>query len=115
MYSVPKIMLEKLSSSSLVTASSHSRNVIYNNLLNKQKRYRTVNSGIKHKYSSSSSSSSSMQTCFTTLETDTIQVVGVPMFSDNYAYIIRDKETEEAAVVDPAEPLKVFSYLFISK
>jgi hypothetical protein len=34
----------------------------------------------------------------------TLDIVRVPMFSDNYGWIIRDKSTGKVAAVDPAEP-----------
>ena len=35
----------------------------------------------------------------------------VPMFSDNYGYIIVDRDTNQSAVVDPGEPEAMISYL----
>jgi hydroxyacylglutathione hydrolase len=33
-----------------------------------------------------------------------MKIVPVPCLEDNYAYLIIDKDTGEAAVVDPVEP-----------
>jgi hydroxyacylglutathione hydrolase len=41
------------------------------------------------------------------LETASLAVVPVPALEDNYMYIIMDKATRAAAVVDPVEPQKV--------
>ena len=36
-----------------------------------------------------------------------VQVVLVPTLSDNYAYLVIDDVTQQAAAVDPAEPKKM--------
>eukprot|EP00049_Salpingoeca_infusionum_P014347 m.268169 g.268169 ORF g.268169 m.268169 type:complete len:268 (-) comp15652_c0_seq9:2101-2904(-) len=36
-----------------------------------------------------------------------VEVVPIPLFSDNYAYLVYDAESKQGAVVDPAEPSKV--------
>jgi hydroxyacylglutathione hydrolase len=38
-------------------------------------------------------------------------IYAIPMWSDNYCYVIVDRETKKAAVVDPGEPVAVFSGL----
>ena len=35
----------------------------------------------------------------------------IPFFKDNYAYLIIDPKTEEAAIVDPAEPSNIIPAL----
>ncbi|KAJ2723210.1 Cytoplasmic glyoxalase II [Coemansia sp. Benny D115] len=37
-----------------------------------------------------------------------MKVIPVPCYSDNYAYVLVDDATNEAALVDPVEPSKVF-------
>lgn len=38
-----------------------------------------------------------------------MDVVLVPVLEDNYAYLLVDKASKEAAAVDPAEPEKVIA------
>ena len=33
-----------------------------------------------------------------------LEIVRVPMFSDNYGWILRERESGDIAAVDPAEP-----------
>eukprot|EP01080_Neovahlkampfia_damariscottae_P010641 gene10641-3264_t len=40
-----------------------------------------------------------------------MQIHTIPFFKDNYAYLIIDKKTEEAAIVDPAEPSNIIPVL----
>jgi hydroxyacylglutathione hydrolase len=40
-----------------------------------------------------------------------MQVHIIPVFSDNYSYLIVDQKTNEAAIVDPAEPTKIIPAL----
>ncbi|RUS17088.1 beta-lactamase-like protein [Endogone sp. FLAS-F59071] len=40
-----------------------------------------------------------------------MKIIPVPVLEDNYSYIIIDDKTKEAAVVDPAEPLKILNVL----
>eukprot|EP01027_Heterolobosea_sp_BB2_P000557 GEZU01000800.1.p1 GENE.GEZU01000800.1~~GEZU01000800.1.p1 ORF type:complete len:318 (-),score=89.35 GEZU01000800.1:105-1058(-) len=43
----------------------------------------------------------------TSRQNNKMKVLQVPILSDNYSYIIVDEDTNEAAIVDPAEPKKV--------
>ncbi|CAB5396132.1 unnamed protein product [Rhizophagus irregularis] len=36
-----------------------------------------------------------------------MKVIPIPVLQDNYSYLVIDEKTNEAAVVDPAEPEKV--------
>jgi hydroxyacylglutathione hydrolase len=38
---------------------------------------------------------------------DRMKIVPVPCLEDNYAYLIIDEDTGEAAVVDPVEPQNI--------
>lgn len=51
-----------------------------------------------------SATSPTMAGMTTSPESSPLEVVRVPMFSDNYGWILRDKETNQTAAVDPAEP-----------
>jgi glyoxylase-like metal-dependent hydrolase (beta-lactamase superfamily II) len=40
-----------------------------------------------------------------------IRVIPIPLFSDNYSYLIIDEGTKQGAIVDAAEPAKVIPVL----
>ncbi|CAG8435927.1 6896_t:CDS:2 [Diversispora eburnea] len=40
-----------------------------------------------------------------------MRIVPIPIFENNYSYLIIDDKTNEAAAVDPAEPRKVLTAL----
>ena len=40
-----------------------------------------------------------------------MQIIPIPCLSDNYAYIINDKDSKTVGVVDPSESLPIISYL----
>lgn len=51
--------------------------------------------------------SRSAHSCQTLERLDKMRVRVLPALSDNYMYLLVDEHTNEAAVVDPAEPEKV--------
>ena len=40
-----------------------------------------------------------------------MQIIPIPCLSDNYAYVINDKDSKTVGVVDPSESLPIISYL----
>ena len=40
-----------------------------------------------------------------------MQIISIPCLTDNYAYIINDKNSKTVGVVDPSEALPIINFL----
>ncbi|RUS33731.1 hypothetical protein BC938DRAFT_484216, partial [Jimgerdemannia flammicorona] len=47
----------------------------------------------------------------TTSQETKMKIIPIPVLEDNYAYILIDDKTKEAAVIDPVEPTKILNVL----
>jgi hypothetical protein len=69
---------------------------------------RTLNSA---GFASNGQSTRAAAMSFSEVANDVMDIVRVPMWTNNYGWILRDRETGTVAAVDPAEPTAIQSAL----